>query len=40
MFGKGVHQEEEGLLRDIIRSINKKIDYTACEVKAHVSRFT
>ena len=25
MFGKGVHQEEEGLLRDIIRSINKKL---------------
>ena len=31
MFGKGVHQEEEGLLREIIRSINKKIDYTARE---------
>ena len=31
MFGKGVHQEEELLLRDIIRSINKKIDYTARE---------
>lgn len=31
MFGKGVFQEEEVLLRDIIRSINKKIDYTAKE---------
>jgi hypothetical protein len=31
MFGKGVFQEEEILLRDIIRSINKKIDYTAKE---------
>lgn len=31
MFGKGVYQEEEGLLRDIIRSIDKKIDYTARE---------
>jgi hypothetical protein len=31
MFGKGIHQEEEALLRDIIRSINKKIDYTARE---------
>jgi hypothetical protein len=31
MFGKGIHQEEETLLRDIIRSINKKIDYTARE---------
>jgi len=31
MFGKGVHQEEEALLRAIVRSINKKIDYTARE---------
>ena len=31
MFGKGVHQEEEALLREIIRSINKKLDYTARE---------
>jgi hypothetical protein len=31
MFGKGVHQEEELLLRDIVRSINKKIDYSARE---------
>jgi hypothetical protein len=38
MFGKGVHQEEEALLRDIIRSVNKKIDYTAREGEG--SRFT
>lgn len=38
MFGKGVHQEEEGLLRHIIRSINKKIDYTAREGEG--TRFT
>src|SRR4030095_5899794 len=38
MFGKGVHQEEEGLFRDIIRSINKKIDYTAGEGEG--TRFT
>jgi hypothetical protein len=38
MFGKGVYQEEEALLRDIIRSINKKIDYTAREGEG--SRFT
>jgi hypothetical protein len=38
MFGKGVHQEEEALLQDIIRSINKKIDYTAREGEG--SRFT
>lgn len=31
MFGKGVHQEEEALLRDIIRSIDKKIDFSARE---------
>jgi len=31
MFGKGVFQEEDNLLRDIIRSINKKIDYTSKE---------
>jgi hypothetical protein len=31
MFGKGVYQEEENLLRDIIRSIDKKVDYTAKE---------
>jgi len=38
MFGKGVYQEEEKLLRDIIRSINKKIDYSAREGAG--SRFT
>ena len=38
MFGKGVHQEEEALLRDIVRSINKKIDYTAREGEG--SRFS
>lgn len=31
MFGKGLYQEEEALLREIIRSIDKKIDYTARE---------
>jgi hypothetical protein len=31
MFGKGVRQEEEALLRDIVRSINKKIDFSARE---------
>ena len=31
MFGKGVFQEEENLLRDIIRSIDKRVDYTAKE---------
>jgi hypothetical protein len=31
MFGKGVYQEEEMLLREIIRSIDKKADYTARE---------
>ncbi len=29
MLGKGLYQEEEALLRDIVRSINKKLDYTA-----------
>jgi hypothetical protein len=38
MFGKGVYQEEEALLREIIRSINKKLDYTAREGEG--SRFT
>ena len=38
MFGKGVHQEEETLLREIIRSIDKKMDYTAREGAG--SRFT
>src|SRR5687768_1193448 len=31
MFGKGVHQEEEALLREILRTIDKKIDYSARE---------
>lgn len=31
MFGKGVFQDEENLLRDIIRSIDKKVDYSAKE---------
>lgn len=38
MFGKGLYQEEETLLRDIVRSINKKMDYTAREGDG--SRFT
>jgi hypothetical protein len=31
MFGKGVFQEEENLLREIIRSIDKKVDYSSRE---------
>jgi hypothetical protein len=31
MFGKGVNQEEEALLRDIIRGIDKRMDYSAHE---------
>jgi len=31
VFGKGVFQEEENLLRDIIRSVDKRIDYSAKE---------
>ena len=31
MFGKGVYQEEELLLREIVRSIDKKADYTVRE---------
>ena len=31
MFGKGLFQEEENLLRDIIRSVDKRIDYSAKE---------
>lgn len=38
MFGKGLYQEEESLLRDIMRSIDKKIDYTTREGDG--SRFT
>lgn len=38
MFGKGVFQEEEALLREIIRSIDKRLDYSAKEGEG--SRFT
>lgn len=38
MFGKGVFQEEESVLRTIIRSIDKKVDYSAKEGDG--SRFT
>ena len=38
MFGNGVFQEEENLLRDIIRSIDKRVDYSAKEGEG--SRFT
>jgi hypothetical protein len=38
MFGKGVFQEEENLLRDIIRSIDKRVDYSAKEAAG--TRFT
>jgi hypothetical protein len=38
MFGKGVNQEEEVLLGNIVRSINKKIDHSAHEGEG--SRFT
>ena len=38
MFGKGVHQQEEALLREIIRTIDKKIDYSAREGEG--SRFS
>jgi hypothetical protein len=38
MFGKGVHQEEEALLRDIIRGIDKRIDHSSHEGEG--SRFT
>ncbi len=38
MFGKGVFQEEENLLRDIIRSVDKRVDYSAKEGEG--SRFT
>jgi hypothetical protein len=31
MFGKGVFLAEENLLREIIRSVDKKIDYSARE---------
>jgi len=38
MFGKGVFQEEENVLRNIIRSIDKRVDYSAKEGEG--SRFT
>lgn len=38
MFGKGVYQEEENVLRSIIRSIDKRLDYSAKEGEG--SRFT
>lgn len=38
MFGKGVYQEEEALLREILRTIDKKLDYTAREGEG--SRFS
>jgi hypothetical protein len=38
MFGKGVNHQEELLLRDIIRSIDKKVDYSAHEGEGN--RFT
>lgn len=38
MFGKGVFQDEESLLRDIIRSVDKRVDYSAKEGEG--SRFT
>lgn len=31
MFGKGLFQDEENLLREIIRSVDKRIDYSAKE---------
>jgi len=31
MFGKGIFQEKETLLSDIIRSVDKRIDYSAKE---------
>jgi len=38
MFGKGVFQAEENLLREIVRSVDKKIDYSAREGEG--SKFT
>ena len=39
MFGKGVFRRRN-LLRDIIRSVDKKIDYSAREGEGTDSRFT
>ena len=38
MFGKRIFQEEETLLRNIVRSIDKRVDYSAKEGEG--SRFT
>ena len=38
MFGKGVFQEEENLLREIIRGIDKRLEYSAREGEG--SKFT
>lgn len=38
MFGKGLYQEEEALLREIVRTIDKKLDYTTREGEG--SRFS
>ena len=40
MFGKGVYQEEEALLREIVRSIDKKIDYSAREGEGSIFSLT
>jgi len=37
MFGQGSHKEEDALLREIIRSIDKKLDYTVRDIDG--SRF-
>ena len=38
MFGKGLYHEKENMLRSIIRSIDKRVDYSAREGEG--SRFT
>ena len=38
MFGKGLYQDEEALLREIVRTIDKKLDYTTREGEG--SRFS
>ena len=38
MFGKGLYQEEEALLHEILRTIDKKLEYTAREGEG--SRFS
>ncbi|HET8563652.1 MAG TPA: hypothetical protein VFM35_07270 [Candidatus Binatia bacterium] len=37
MFGQGAHKEEDAVLREIIRSVDKKLDYTVRDVEG--SRF-